>query len=237
MTNPPPLPALSSQQNIGAYLLISIPLFLLTAAVFTLAILVYYSAPVESEINYQLANDLMADSGNFKQDTFLDEALLQERKIVITTDVNPHLSKQIIASLILLNSRDNQTPIDLYLRTEGGWVSDAFSVVDTMQSISAPVNVYALGGTHSAGAIILTGGTGRRVAMKHSIIMVHDNLTKPMPGAYDSDLADNQRLTAYYQQHAKLPKAWFTEFGDQTYYLNSQQALKFGLIDEIADKL
>ncbi|MEM6601585.1 MAG: ATP-dependent Clp protease proteolytic subunit, partial [Verrucomicrobiota bacterium] len=191
---------------------------------------------VSDEVDWQLANDLLADSANSEQDEALDEKLLESRKIVITTDVNPHLSKQLIASLILLNKQDPDKPIDLYLRTEGGWISDAFAVVDTMNATSAPVNVYALGGTHSAGAIILAGATGRRVAFEHSVIMIHDNLSKPGQEEYNSDLVDNQRIISFYRKHAKLPEDWFQGYGDKVYYLNSKQALRYGIIDEIGEK-
>jgi ATP-dependent Clp protease protease subunit len=220
----------------GLHLLVSIPLFLLAIAVFTLGLFIHFSAPESTQIDWQTANDLMADSGNFEKHQFLDQALLESRKLVITTDVNPHLSKQIIASLILLNDQEPQQPIDLYLRTEGGWVADAFAIVDTMRAISAPVNVYALGGTHSAGAIILTGATGRRVAMKHSIIMIHDNLSRPNPVPYDTDYHENQRLILFYKENAKLPATWLKDFGDKTHYLNSKEALEFGIIDEVAEK-
>ncbi|MGF1679203.1 MAG: ClpP family protease [Candidatus Methylacidiphilales bacterium] len=226
-------------------LALTLPAVLLAAPLLgiALAILIAASAYYFKEnysdgfyIDYQAANDYMADSGNFDHTAWLDEKLLAQRRIVITTDVNPQLSKRIVASLILLDQLDPELPIHLYLRTEGGWLSDAFAVVDAMQAIKAPVNVYSMGGTSSAGAIILCAGTGRRVALPQSLIMVHDNLSEPGKSPYDSDRQHNARLRAFWKERAKLPPDWFIESGDESHYLNAKQALEFGIIDEIVEK-
>ncbi|MEM6601812.1 MAG: hypothetical protein AAF649_10540, partial [Verrucomicrobiota bacterium] len=90
LSDPPPASQSWITQT-GAGLLISIPLFLLSAAVFTMGFIIYYTGSVSDEVDWQLANDLLADSANSEQDEALDEKLLESRKIVITTDVNPHL--------------------------------------------------------------------------------------------------------------------------------------------------
>lgn len=214
----------------------NLPLYLLSASIFMLGFIIYYSSQNENQFDIQHATDLMASSGNFNHAVFLDEHLLESRKIVVTTGVNSHLSKQIVASLLLLNDQDPQQPIDLYLRTDGGWLPDAFAVVDTMRAISAPVNVYALGETSSAGAIILIGGTGRRVAMTHSLIMIHYIMDEPIEISFDRHLLNNRMEVDYFQTNTKLPDEWFKKIGDEVYYLDSKQALAYGIIDEIIEK-
>ncbi|MFT4581548.1 MAG: ATP-dependent protease ClpP protease subunit [Gammaproteobacteria bacterium] len=74
--------------------------------------------------------------------------------------------------LLLLDAIDSTAPIDLYIRTEGGWSNDAFSIIDVMQSMSAPVNTHAIGGANSSGAMILSADTGVRYGYPYSTIML-----------------------------------------------------------------
>ncbi len=97
--------------------------------------------------------DLLADSGNYPVYPELDQTLLQSRKILLTTDINAISTKLIVGSLLALNAQDPKAPIDLYVRTNGGYYDDAFAVVDAIRLIDAPVNTYAVGGSHSSGTM------------------------------------------------------------------------------------
>ena len=176
--------------------------------------------------------DLIAESGNLNPSPHLAEGLMESRTILLTSDINANSTKQVVASLLILNGQDSTTPIDLYVRTNGGYYDDAFAVVDAMRMIDAPVNTYAIGGCHSSGALIVAAGTGQRGAYEHAILMVHDNLSDD-GGHHDVDTKENDRMRAFWGAFNQLPATWFTQSGDDLYYINPEQALAYGLVDSI----
>ena len=185
------------------------------------------------EFNVEEFYDLLTDSGIVEKNEYLNEHLLETRKIIVTTDINPNSSKKIISSLLYLNSLDEKSPIDLYILSSGGYYDDAFAIVDIIKSLGAPVNTYAIGRTESAATIVLASGTGRRKAYENSLIMVHDNLDKKEKGEYSYDNIINDRLKYFWGKNARLPQEWFSKAGDEAYYLTSKKALQLGIIDEI----
>ncbi|MFQ3671859.1 MAG: ATP-dependent Clp protease proteolytic subunit, partial [Verrucomicrobiia bacterium] len=99
--------------------------------------------------------------------------LLAQRIIVVTGEINELTSAWVCQKLLFLDAVDSSAPIDLYVKTFGGWQADAFAIIDVMQRISAPVNTWAMGDCSSSGAMILVAGTGVRRALPHALIMVH----------------------------------------------------------------
>ena len=178
-----------------------------------------------------LVNDLV-DAGIGGSESQIDADLLTHRTLIITTDINAISAQKTIKGLLLLNAIDSATPIDLYIRTEGGWVSDAFTIIDVMESISAPVNTHAVGGTFSAGAMILSAGTGTRYGYTYSDVMFH-------AGQYDDDdqysvdKLDNERLMKFWKRHANIPTEWLTAEDEERLHLTSEEALEWGMIDQI----
>ena len=120
------------------------------------------------------------------------------------------------------------------ITTQGGWVDATFAVVDAIEAIDAPVNVWAVGGVYSAGAVILASGTGKRVAGRHAILMVHVNLTDPQADRYSS--LKLERFERFWKEHARLPADWFPMTEEAAYYISPQEALELGIIDEIAER-
>ena len=175
---------------------------------------------------------LLADSGNLNPHGGLDDTLLKTRTILLTSDINANSTKQVVGSFILLNEQDAHTPIDLYVRTNGGYYDDAFAIIDVMRTIDAPVNTYAIGGCHSAGAIIVASGTGTRAAYAHALLMVHDNLSED-GSRYSNDTKENQRMYTFWRAFKQLPKTWFTKVTDEANYITAEEALEFGLVDTI----
>jgi len=188
--------------------------------------------PDDEAFDIGYAIDLMADSGNLSLYPELDKQLLAARKILLTTDINANSSKFVVASLWVLNQQDPSAPIDLLIRTNGGYLDDAFAIVDTMRMIDAPVNTYALGGSHSSGTMIVASGTGMRAAYPNAIMMVHDNLNQHY-GDYNIDDLENKRLIEFWQSFPKIPRNWFSQMGDEMNYINPQQALEMGIVDLI----
>jgi len=168
------------------------------------------------------------------EDAVLDPAdpLLAQRKIVITHTITERAAKDVVARLFHLDAVDDTSPIDLYISTQGGWPDAAFTIVDAMRMIGAPVNTWAMGGCYSAGAVILAAGTGRRYSTDGAIMMLHANLAdSEEPFSYGR--LDRARYEEFWREAANLPAGWYPMTGEAVYYLSPDEALQFGIIDEV----
>jgi len=205
-----------------------IAFLVIAATVFFIILAVTPSEP------YYLVGDLIEAGIEFSQNP-VDAELLKYRKIVVTADINAVAAQKIIKGLLLLDAIDSTAPIDLYILTDGGWMGEAFGVIDVIKSIKAPVNTHALGGTNSAGAMILAAGTGVRYGYPNSSIMFHAGMEQDEIEEYGEDKIDNIRLIQFWETNSQMPAEWINMKEDETYYLTSDEALEFGIIDEIKE--
>ncbi|MGH7785789.1 MAG: ATP-dependent Clp protease proteolytic subunit [Candidatus Binatia bacterium] len=162
-----------------------------------------------------------------------DDPLLGERKIFVTANINEYTAKDVAARLLYLNGRDARRPIDLYLSTQGGWVDSAFTIIDVMNLIDAPVNTWAIGGCYSAGALILAAGTGTRFATSNAMLMIHASLDEDSEQSFSYERLALERYERIWRERAALPDDWFPMVGGEEYYLSPDEALRFKLIDAI----
>jgi ATP-dependent Clp endopeptidase proteolytic subunit ClpP len=162
-----------------------------------------------------------------------DDPLLKSRKILVTSNINESTAKDVTARLLYLNAVDPHRPIDLLLSTQGGWIDSAFTIIDAMELIQAPVNTWAIGGCYSAGALILAAGTGRRYATPNAVLMIHASLDEDSKHPYSYERLALDRYERVWRERAKLPDEWFPMIGGEEYYLSPQEALQFQLVDEI----
>jgi len=179
--------------------------------------------------------DLFVDAGIEFSPSPVEASLLERRKIVLGTDINATSVQKVVRALLLLDAQDSNRPIDLYIRTEGGRIDDAFSIISVLENLKAPVNTHAIGGTHSAGAMILAAGTGVRYAYPFSSIMLHVGLYKG-DGDFGENTTDNHRLIAFWERHARIPPDWLHARSEETYFLGPEKALELGLVDQICTK-
>ena len=176
-------------------------------------------------------SEYFVEQGLFYPPNDLDDPLLEGRKIVIGQGINEQNAKEVVRKLLYLNSKDPSLEIDLYVSTQGGWYDSAFTIIDTFNVISAPVNTICIGGCYSAGAMIVAAGTGKRVAYSHALFSIHiayNSQDLDMPYANRPD-----RVNAFLLDKAKLPEKWFPLEDDRSYYLSAVQAKEFALIDKV----
>lgn len=176
--------------------------------------------------------DQSIDAGYEHPEIDPDDPLLATRKILLGNDVNAWTSNDVVVRLLYLDALDPSRPIDLYISTQGGWADNAFTIIDTMRLIEAPVNTWAIGGCYSSGALILAAGTGRRFATDDAILMVHANLDDSTE-EYSFERIDRARYENVWRQVTELPESWFPMTEDRSYYLTAQEALRFGVVDEV----
>lgn len=181
-----------------------------------------FEAQMDAEVAARLEPDLIDPA----------DPMLEQRRIVLTTAVNEEAAQYVVSRLLYLDGVDPAEPIDLFLSTQGGWRDSAFAIVDAMRLITAPVHTWAIGGCYSAGTIVLAGGTGTRSATPNSLLMVHANV-EDSADAFSSGQLGVERETRFWTARARLPKDWFPLTSDTSYYLSPEQALEYGIIDEI----
>jgi ATP-dependent protease ClpP protease subunit len=174
------------------------------------------------------AIDILVDSGYNLPESELAMELLKDRKILITTGINAQSSRMIIEKLLILNSRDPHAAISLYIRTEGGWEADAFSVIDTIRTIEAPVNIHAIGDVHSSGLMILTAGTGDRIVYENTILGYH--ALEPDDGNLWQD-----RYQKIWNDYSELPADWITQKDGSFNYFTALEAIQYSVADKLIE--
>lgn len=185
-----------------------------------------------SEVVSDQVTDSITESGLGFPELDLNDPLLRHRKIVVSEGMNERTARGVVRKLLYLNAEDPKLPIDLYLSTAGGWFDSAFAIVAAMRLIDAPVNTIAIGGCHSSGAVVLISGTGRRFAAPDALISIHANLSDDT-GAWAQGTRDRTRVDRALRNGTTLPTSWFPLRGENIYYLTPEEALGFGVIDEI----
>lgn len=166
--------------------------------------------------------------------------LMMDRIIFLGTQVDDYTANVIQAQLLFLDSSDPGKDISIYLNTPGGSVYAGLGIYDTMQFIGSDVATICTGMAASMGAVLLVAGAqGKRSALKHSRVMIH----QPMGGAQGQ--ASDIEITA--REIQKLKKELYTIIADHSnntferiekdsdrdYWMTSQEALEYGMIDRI----
>ncbi len=166
--------------------------------------------------------------------------LMEERIVFLGTAINDPVANTVIAQLLFLEKQDPKKDILLYVNSPGGQVSSTMAMYDTMQHIAPDVSTVCLGMAASGGAIILMGGAkGKRFALPHSEIMIHQPLGGTEGQATDIAIHAEHiirmkdMLNEMIARHSgqKLAKVKIDTERDK--FLSAQEALDYGLIDKI----
>lgn len=166
--------------------------------------------------------------------------LMMDRIIFLGVPIDDTVANIIQAQLLFLESTDPSKEIQIYLNSPGGHVHAGLGIYDTMQYISADVATICTGMAASMGAILLTAGAkGKRSALKHSRVMIH----QPMGGAQGqaSDIEITAReiikikaeLYNIIAEHTGKSVKQIEKDSDRDYWMTSEEALKYGMIDEV----
>ncbi|KAK8135916.1 hypothetical protein PG984_003856 [Apiospora sp. TS-2023a] len=173
--------------------------------------------------------------------------LLQERIICLNGAIDDTVSASVVAQLLWLESDNPDKPITMYIQSPGGSVVAGLSIYDTMSYIRSPVSTVCLGQAASMGSLLLAGGEkGKRYALPHSSIMVHQPLGGTQGQTSDILIYANQiqrtreQLNEIYRKHLnqahgheKYGLKDVEDMMDRDRYLSSQEAKEIGIIDEI----
>lgn len=169
--------------------------------------------------------------------------LLKDRIIFLGTAIDDAVSNLVIAQMLYLESEDPDKEIFFYLNTPGGHVSSGLAIYDTMQYIKSPVSTVCMGQAASMGALLLAAGQkGKRYALPHSRILIHQPLGGFQGQATDIDIQAREILRLKEDLNQLLaeltgqPIKKITNDTERDYYMTGEQAKHYGIIDEIIVK-
>ena len=169
--------------------------------------------------------------------------LLRERIIFLGTPIDDMVANLIVAQLLLLDSENPEKDIMLYINSPGGSVTAGFAIYDTMQHIRADVSTICLGQAASMGAFLLAAGTkGKRLALPHSRVLIHQPLGGAQGQATDIEIQANEiirikkSLNSILSANTGQPLKKIEKDTDRDYIMTPQEALEYGMIDKVITK-
>lgn len=168
--------------------------------------------------------------------------LLKERVIFIVGPIDDHTANLVVAQLLFLESENPDKDVNLYINSPGGVVSAGLAIYDTMQFIRPDVSTMCLGQAASMGALILAAGAkGKRFCLPHSRVMIHQPLGGYQGQATDIDIHAKEilkmrdQLNDILAAHTGQSKKSIARDTDRDNFMSPDQALDYGLIDQILD--
>lgn len=168
--------------------------------------------------------------------------LLKDRIIFLGSEINDYVANVIIAQLLFLEADNPEADINLYINSPGGSVTAGLAIYDTMQYIRPQIQTICTGQAASMGAVLLAAGEkGKRIALKHTSIMLH----QPMGGlggqASDIEIQRKeivrikQAINQIISKHTGKKTETIRKDTERDFYLTSEKALKYGLIDRVME--
>ncbi len=169
--------------------------------------------------------------------------LLKERIIFLVGPVEDQMANLVVAQLLFLEAENPDKDIHLYINSPGGSVTAGMSIYDTMQFIKPDVSTTCIGQAASMGALLLAGGAaGKRFCLPHSRIMIHQPLGGFRGQASDIEihakeiLTIRERLNQVLAQHTGQPIDVIARDTDRDNFMSGEEAVEYGLIDQVTRK-
>lgn len=169
--------------------------------------------------------------------------LLKDRVIFMTGQVEDHMANLIVAQLLFLESENPDKDIHLYINSPGGSVTAGLSIYDTMQFIKPDVSTMCIGQAASMGAMLLAGGTkGKRLALPHSRMMIHQPSGGAQGQAADIEIQANEiikirkKLNTLMAFHTGQPEEVIERDTERDNFMSAEEALAYGLVDKVIEQ-
>jgi ATP-dependent Clp protease, protease subunit len=170
------------------------------------------------------------------------ERLFRERIIFLFEEVDDGIANAIVAYMLYLDSEDQTKPIYLYINSPGGSVTAGLAIYDTMQHIKSEVVTICVGLAASMGSFLLTAGSnGKRLALPHSRIMIHQPSGGTRGQATDIEIEAKEilrirkQLNGIYAERTGQPLERIERDMDRDYFMSPQEAKEYGLIDQVIE--
>jgi ATP-dependent Clp protease protease subunit len=166
--------------------------------------------------------------------------LLKDRIVFIGTAIDDDVANVVTAQLLFLESEDPEKDVSIYINSPGGSVTAGLAIYDTMQYVKAPVSTICLGQAASMAAVLISAGAkGKRFAVPNARIMIHQ-----LSGGFSGQASDieiqarealrlKKTLDEILSRHTNQPIERISKDTDRDYFMSSQEAKEYGLIDEV----
>ncbi len=195
-----------------------------------------YQSAVDAYINPQIIEERKLNVASM--DVF--SRLMMDRIIFLGVPIDDDVANIIQAQLLFLASTDSQADISLYLNTPGGQVSSGLGIYDTMQLVEPDVATICTGMAASMGSVLLCAGApGKRSALPHSRVLIHQPLGGAQGQASDILIAAKEieklrtELFGIIAEHSGQPLEKVMADGDRDFWMTAQEAKDYGMVDEI----
>ncbi len=166
--------------------------------------------------------------------------LLEQRIIMISDEITDQLSSLIVSEIIYLNAQDQSEPITIYINSPGGSIYAGLAIYDIMKKVEAPIITIGLGLCASMGAFLLSAGNkGKRYALENAEIMIHQPLGGSQGQVSDIEIMTKRylylrnKLNAMLAKHTGQSIKKIAKDTDRDYFMSSEEAKEYGLIDEV----
>jgi ATP-dependent Clp protease protease subunit len=193
--------------------------------------------------NQYLIPMVIEQTGRGERSYDIYSRLLKERIVFLGTPIDDHVASLIIAQLLFLASEDANKEINLYINSPGGSVHAGLAIYDTIQFIKPDIVTICIGLAASMGQVLLSAGaTGKRYALPNSKILLHQPLGGTQGQATDIEIYTKEMLrtreTLYeiISKHTGKPLEQIHKDADRDYYMTSQEALEYGIIDKVMER-
>ncbi|MCI0342468.1 MAG: ATP-dependent Clp protease proteolytic subunit [Planctomycetales bacterium] len=183
-------------------------------------------------------------TGQGEREFDLFSRLLKDRIIFVGTEITDHVANLVVAQMLFLQTEDRKREIALYLNSPGGFVTSGLAIYDTMKFVQCDVATYCLGSASSMAAVLLAAGTkGKRFALPHSRIMIHQPWGRATGTAADIRIHAEEinrmkrRVNEILSDHSGQAFERVEKDTDRDRYMSADEAKAYGLVDEVVQSL
>ena len=169
--------------------------------------------------------------------------LLKDRVIFLTGAIEDHMANLIVAQMLFLESENPDKDIHLYINSPGGSVTAGLSIYDTMKFIKPDVSTMCIGQAASMGAFLLAGGTqGKRMALPHSRVMIHQPSGGAQGQASDIEIQANEiielrsKLNKLLAENTDKDQEVISRDTERDHFMGAEEAREYGLVDKVIQK-
>ena len=191
----------------------------------------------------QLVPMVVEQTGHGERGYDIYSRLLKDRIILLGTPIDDDVANLIVAQLLFLQAEDPKKDIDLYINSPGGSCTAGLAIYDTIQSLSCDVKTYCIGQCASMGAVLLAAGAaGKRFALPHSRIMIHQPWGGAQGTASDISIQANEilrtkaTLNGILAAHTKQTLKKIEKDTDRDFFMSAEEAVAYGLVDQVVGK-
>ena len=197
----------------------------------------------ENKHRAQLVPMVVEQTGHGERGYDIYSRLLKDRIILLGTPIDDDVANLIVAQLLFLQAEDPKKDIDLYINSPGGSCTAGLAIYDTIQSLSCDVKTYCIGQCASMGAVLLAAGApGKRFALPHSRIMIHQPWGGAQGTASDINIQAQEilrtkaTLNGILAAHTGQKLSKIEKDTDRDFFMSAEEAVAYGLVDQVVGK-